>query len=152
MDEEELIFELKNSGDYLKIITIRLFYPDAEIDWDRNFIQTKFEVKCGAFSGQFYGELFTFDFENFKQELQQLYKDLKSQAKFISREPAIDLKISGDGIGHLKAECILQDVTYMTGNRLYFEMDGFDQTFIPDMIRQLDLILKKFPVTLNRKI
>jgi hypothetical protein len=149
-DNDTTYFELKDSGDFIRIDLTKLTYPDAELDWDRNWIQTKVTVKAGAFSGQFDVELMTVDFEKFKQGLKRLYDKLDGNANFDTLEGQVSIKIKGDGIGHLVADCSVMDYAG-TGNQLDFEID-FDQTIIPDLVGQLDNITKTFPISGDLKI
>jgi hypothetical protein len=145
MAENEMIyFELKDSGDFIRIGLLKLNYPNAELDFDRNWIKSYVEVKAGGFSGQFECDLMTTDFERFKQSLSKLYNNLDGTASFTSYEGQVEIKIEGDGIGHFVADCSVMDNVGI-GNQLDFEIN-FDQTIIPEMVRQLDCITKKFPV------
>lgn len=58
-------------------------------------------------------------------------------------ENQVDIKIKGDGIGHLNAECEVMDFAGM-GNKLIFEIN-FDQTHIPKLLNELGKIISKFP-------
>lgn len=143
-DNETTYFELKDRGDFIRIELNSLNYPTAEHDWDRNWIKSKVIVKAGAFSGQFECDLMTTDFEKFKQDLSQLYEKLDGRASFDTREGQVTIKIKGDGIGHLNADCSLMDKAGI-GNTLEFEIN-FDQTIIPEMVRQLENITRTYPV------
>ena len=68
---------------------------------------------------------------------------LNGIATFHTLESQVEIKIVGDGIGHLKAECEVMDYAG-TGNKLVFEIN-FDQTHIPKILNQLEKITKKFP-------
>jgi len=137
-------FELKDSGDFIRIGLSKLNYPNAELDWDRNWIKSNVEVKAGGFSGQFECDLMTTDFERFKQSLSKLYDKLDGTASFNSYEGQVEIKIEGDGIGHFVADCSVMDNVGI-GNQLDFEIN-FDQTIIPEMLRQLNCITKIFPI------
>ena len=149
-DNESIYFELKDSGDFIRIELINLNYPNAELDWDRNWIKSKVIVRAGGFSGQFQCDLMTTDFERFKQSLSQLYDKLDGTASFDTIEGQIEIKINGDGIGHFEADCSVMDDAGM-GNKLDFEIN-FDQTIIPEMVRQLNNITKTFPISGDLKI
>jgi len=55
----------------------------------------------------------------------------------------VEIKIVGDGIGHLHAECEVMDYAG-TGNKLELEIN-FDQTHIPKIINQLEKITNRSP-------
>ena len=143
-DNNTIYFEIKDSGDFIRIDLLNLTYPNAEDDWDRNWIKSKIKVKAGAFTGVFQAELMTTDFEKFKQEISKLYEKLDGRANFDTLEGQISIKIKGDGIGHFEADCFVMDFAG-TGNKLDFEIN-FDQTMITDIVSQLDNITKVFPV------
>ena len=143
-DNETTYFELKDSGDFIRIDLLNLTYPDAELDWDRNWIKSKVTVKGGVFSGQFETELMTTDFDRFKQQFSQLYDNLDGVAIFDTIEGQVNIKIKGDGIGHFEASCMVMDYAG-TGNKLDFEIN-FDQTLIPNIVGQLNNITKTYPI------
>ncbi|MBO6793049.1 MAG: hypothetical protein JJ895_04005 [Balneolaceae bacterium] len=143
-------FELKDSGDFIRIDLLKLSHPDAELDWDNNWIKSNVTVKAGAFTGQFDAELMTTDFEKFKQELSRLYDKLDGTALFDTLEGQVVIKIKGDGIGHFEADCSVMDFAG-TGNKLEFEIN-FDQTIITKMVNQLEGITNAFPISGDLKI
>jgi hypothetical protein len=149
-DSDTKYFELKDSGDFIRIDLLKLTYPDAKLDWDNNWIKSNVRVKAGAFTGQFDIELMTTDFEKFKQELSRLYDKLDGTALFDTLEGQVVIKIKGDGIGHFEADCSVMDYAG-TGNKLEFELN-FDQTIIPELVRQLDTICKHYPISGDLKI
>lgn len=141
--EETIFFELKESEDFLKIDLIGFAHPDAKLDWDRNWIKSKLTLNAGGFSGRFDCDIMTTDFERFKEQLSELYEKLEGTAIFETREDQVAIRIEGDGIGHFQADCMVMDFPG-TGNKLEFELT-FDQTFIPDLLRQLKAITQTFP-------
>ncbi len=149
MEKNLTYLELAANGDFIKIELDELLYPNSESDWDRNWIGSIVTVKAGGFSGKFNANLMTIDFENFKQNLTQLYDKLDETVIFNSLEDFVEIKISGDGVGHLEARCELMDNSDPR-NILRFNI-YFDQTQIPEWIKQLERITKEFP-TIGRLI
>jgi hypothetical protein len=86
----------------------------------------------------------TTDFELFKRELKATYKNLNGTAKFKTLEGQIEINMRGDRLGHFEIECVAMDEPG-TGNQLEIRM-GFDQTYIPDLLRQLDNIISEYPI------
>jgi hypothetical protein len=80
----------------------------------------------------------------FKRELKKTYDSLNDQAEFKTLEGQIQIKIEGDGLGHFSVDCEVMDDAGV-GNKLNIAM-AFDQTQIPDFVRQLDKIVKQFPI------
>ena len=144
-----MFFELKGSGEFLRIDVIGLAHPDAKDNWDRKWVKSKVSLKAGGFTGQFACDLMTPDFQQFKEQLSELYEKLNGIAIFDTIEGQIKIRLKGDGIGHFMADCIVRD-SPGTGNSLEFELE-FDQTYIPEMINQLENITRTFPTSATQK-
>ena len=144
IDENSKYFEIKGNGNLIKIEVFGKQYPNTDDDWDENWLNCMISVKAGPFSGKFKANLMTTDFEMFKNGITELYNKLDGVATFYTLESQVDIKIMGDGIGHLTAQCEVMD-NVGVGNKLEFEID-FDQTQIPELINQLEKITKEFPV------
>ncbi|WP_111309759.1 WapI family immunity protein [Confluentibacter sediminis] len=138
-------FEINDNVNFIRIDIIGLNFPDAELDWDKNSLNSMISVKVGAFSGKFKADLMTSDFEIFKRELKIVYSELNRGATFEGIESQVTIHIKGDGIGHLNAKCWLMDYAG-TGNELKCEFD-FDQTQLPKLIDQLENITSEYPTT-----
>lgn len=143
MTEENIYFEISENGNFIRIELIKQSNPNAELDWDKNWLKGLVKVKAGVFSGEFKAEFMTVDFVSFKNELEKLYYKLNGIATFHTLESQVEIKIIGDGIGHLNAECEVLDYAG-TGNKLIFEIN-FDQTHIPKILNQLEKITDRFP-------
>ena len=90
----------------------------------------------------------TLNLETFKNELAALYENLSGKAKFSDIEGYLELDINGDGFGHFDVQVLANDEPGIYGNQLKFTM-SFDQTIIKDLVYQLNLITKEFPVIGN---
>jgi len=141
---DDLLFEITDGGDIIKIQPIEQPYKDSVHDWDKNCIRTLLTIKGGAFKGQYQAEMYTFEFEKFKQDLRRAYKDLKSEFTFSCRDHELVLKIKGDGNGHFTVDCTAMDQPTI-GGELRFQL-SFDQTYIPELVNQLNDITKAFPI------
>jgi len=144
-DKQDISFEIFDSGDLVRLEPIELIKYDSDLDWDRNWIKTKVTLKGGKFSGQYVGDFMTVDFEKFKQELSELYDNLSWTANFIDLEGYLNLKIIGDGLGHFEVNVLACDQPGINGSQLTFKM-SFDQTQIKELVYQLDLITKEYPI------
>jgi hypothetical protein len=147
MDQGLTFFELSDSGDFLRITVLNKSHPNAESEWDQNWVNCRIETKSGAFSGLFEGALMTTAFERFKQELRQLYDTLEGTANFHSYDDYATIVATGDGIGHVNAKCTLRD-SHVPLNELTFEL-ALDQTFLPHIINQLNNITRTYPIIGN---
>jgi hypothetical protein len=130
--------------DTIRLEALKLKFPEAVLDWDRNWVLTKVTIKAGVFSGQFSAEFMTTDFELLKRQLILLDKDFNKVAKFSPLEQQLILTIAGDGLGHFAIDCEATPEPN-GGQKLTFSL-LFDQTEIKNYIRQLDRITKQFPI------
>lgn len=144
-ERREIYFEIFDAGDMVRLEPLELIKYDSDLDWDKNWVKTNVTVKGGKFSGQYSGDFMTVDFAKFKQELSLLYNNLKGTAKFNDLEGYLELKITGDGIGHFGVDVKACDHPGIYASELTFTM-GFDQTVIKDLINQLDIITQQFPI------
>lgn len=141
---EEIYFELSDSGDSIRICINGLDNSDTEKDCGIYWLKSEIFVKAGGFSGNFKASLENFDFEDFLKQLKSLYIKLDGSAVFQTIENQVKINIVGDGIGHLSAKCELMDFAG-SGNVLLFKIN-FDQSHLPKIINQLEIITNKYPV------
>ena len=146
-----MIFEIIDNDFKFQIKPEKLLFPNSKLDWDRNWISAKIFIKTGGFIGNYIAEIMTLDFEKFKQELIKLYDNLNGSANFECLEHYLTIKIKGDGLGHFTAYCEAIDKPSDDENKLSFSF-YFDQTQIKDLVNQLDLITKEYPITGDFKI
>ncbi len=142
-NENTTHLEIAESGNFIRIDVSGFKYPNAKLDREKIWLDALITVKMGDFSAKANADLMTSDFKHFKKELARLYKRLDGTASFCSPEQNVEIIMSGDGMGHIKAACTLAahaDVDYRLEVRI-----EVDQTHIPRMIRQLEKIIKKFP-------
>ncbi|MCY4779077.1 hypothetical protein ORI89_05410 [Sphingobacterium sp. UT-1RO-CII-1] len=142
---EDLEFQIKSDGDFVKLNPAGLIYYDSILDWDKNWIRTVITVQGGVFSGKYNADLTTFDFDNLKCDLEKLYDNLGGEMEFDDLEGFLSLKIVGDGTGNFVAEVTCNDAPGIYSSELSFQI-SFDQTYIKDMVRRLDEITKRHPV------
>ncbi|MCT8341224.1 hypothetical protein MG296_14250 [Flavobacteriaceae bacterium TK19130] len=143
-NETYTYFKIQNGSDFLKIEILNQNFPNADLDWDKDSIRCKVSAKFGGFSGEFHADLMTFSFDNFKKELIQLNENLGQSATFKGYEGQVKIFIQGDGIGHLDLFCDLKDNVGI-GNELKGELN-IDQTYLPELIEQLDTITSEYKV------
>ena len=139
-----IYFEITDVNNIIRLEPMSFIYPNAELDWDRNWVKTIVTAKGGVFKGQFVAEFMTIDFETFKRQLKNLYTNFNATAKFEPLEEQLVLKIKGDGSGHFKVECEATPEPHL-GQTLIFSI-SFDQTEIKELTRQLEMITKSFPI------
>ena len=138
-EKESPYFELKRSGDYLRIETFLASYPHSALAWDRNWVDVIVKVKAGLFSGEFEAKFMRKDFIQFKDRLTYLYDKLKGYATFEELQHQVNIKVEGDGLGHFTAACQVKDRCGIGASTLAFDI-AFDQTDIPVLLSQLSEI------------
>lgn len=118
-------------------------FPNSENSWDKNHLDSPSVVHVGGFIGQIPARFHTWDLQKFRDELSQLYEKLEGEALLSTVEGWITSTCKGDGLGHIS---LVGGATDEMGNgdRLNFEFK-MDQTFLPDILSQLDDVLAKFP-------
>ena len=125
-------------------------FPDVSGDYfDANLLDTMVECHVGGFNGIVPAEIRTDEFRSFRDELKQLFALLDGAAELRVLQGQINLKFQGDGLGHINVWGTLTD-RIGVGNVLKFELH-IDQTFLPDLLQQLDAIEIEFPVLDNRE-
>lgn len=87
------------------------------------------EVACGVWSGAFECEFHAGELHQFGEEIQQLYRTLDGTATLIPLEPNLELKLTGDGKGHI-AVAGKAVAEWQTGTHLIFSF-SLDQTQLP---------------------
>jgi hypothetical protein len=145
MESEEVFFEIKAGGDYIRVIPSKLSYKNCDNPWDRNWLTAEVKVKAGAFFGQYEAQFMTVDFREFKKRLEYLYDHLESSAIFEDLEQYLKINIKGDGLGHLEVFCEASDNPGYMARHIMFYL-SIDQTYIPQLISQLKEIDHEFPV------
>ena len=147
MNEDQPNFELRESGNFLRLTLIKQNYPDSDDPWDRKWIESGVEFKVDSFTGKFQGDFMITDFESFRQQLQKLYKDLKGFANFDSPDNFVKIQMKGDGIGHIEAKCAVSDDGGISKN-FEFRLQ-LDQTQVPEIINGLEVFTKRFATLKN---
>lgn len=129
------IFQL--SGESEDRITIDMF-GEA---WDDGWLQTSVEIRSDGFTARLNPYFEISDFQVFLKQLAELYDKLSGTASLVPMEGQLELKLTGDGIGHITAKGkAFARATY--GTMLEFEF-GTDQTFLPDSITTLRSFIAK---------
>lgn len=118
--------------------------------WDANWIVCAVEVHAGGFRGQVGGMIRAEELEDFSKQLERLAENLGGEAHLATMEDWLDLRLTGDGRGHIAASCRLSDESG-SRNTLECRID-FDQTFLPQVRRGVARMLEAFPVLFRDKM
>ena len=143
MEEQDLYFEIKDSGNFVRLKMVTQLYPEAELNWDRDWIDVHVDVKAGAFNGSYKANMRLWEISNFAKQLRVLHEKLAGEARLEGLEGQVNIQIEGDGIGHFVASCILTDRVAASENKLEFELE-FDQTDLAIILNQLHTIENQF--------
>jgi hypothetical protein len=131
-------------AEYLTLTLHGRSLPHAADYWDGNWLACTAEVSAGAFRGSLDGLLRNEDIDRFLDRVAGLYERLTGEALFDTLEGWLDLRLIGDGRGHIEARGQLCDDP-VHGNVLEFRL-FFDQTYLPSLMAELRAAMKAFPV------
>jgi hypothetical protein len=112
--------------------------------YDDNWLRIEIHVQAGGFEGKVNAAILTEDLERFLSQLRPLYKTLTGSAEFGTMENQLDLKLVGDGKGHIELQGEVAEHPAM-GSRLHFTLQ-FDQSQLRASISELEKVTLEFPV------
>lgn len=136
-------------SEHVTIEVIDRGYPTASDYWDGNWLRTMLTIAVGAWRATYPADLRTDEFERFQYQLRTLDADLTGEAVFTSMDGFLDLRLIGDGLGHIRVEGMAQD-SADNPSCLEFALPPIDQTYLPALIDSLTTILEKYPVIGDR--
>lgn len=136
--------------DHLQVWVFARSHPNRDDFWDGNWLDTRVTLSAGRFKGDFRAFLRGEELVRFRAAVGLLYTSLGTAipskvAEFATLEGQLSIRIVGDGLGHFTAACVALDEPGV-GNRLTFTLT-FDQTYLPALLRGLDVVIATFPVT-----
>lgn len=97
-------------------------------------------LRAGGFDGRYQAQFLTQDISQLYGDLKTLYNNLSGSLNFQTLESQLEIEIIGDGFGHFQTRCTILD-EFSRKNSLYFPLAEFDQTYIPQMLRELSEII-----------
>ncbi len=138
------------SAEYLTLTFHGRSLPQASDYWDGNWLACTAEVAAGAFRGSLDRLIRNEDIVRFHSGVVELHRRLTGEALFDTLEGWFDLRLIGDGRGHVEARGRLRD-DMVEGNVLEFRLE-FDQTYLPGLLSQLKAAMEAFPVIGNPNV
>ena len=111
---------------------------------DDNWLTSKILVRVGRFRGEVDAAIITGELVQFLNQLRPLFSSLRGVAEFSTLEGQLNLRLVGDGKGHVELVGEVADQPGI-GNKLSFQLQ-FDQTQLGASIRELEDVTSKFPV------
>lgn len=134
----------KLKHEHLRIEVVSYERPPSGDHFDDNWLVVEISVSAGTFSGRTSASFLTFELVGFSEQLHTLYETLSGEAEFSTLEGQLQLKLNGDGRGHLALSGELAE-TSGQGSRLFFNR-AIDQTQLHASLRELDAVIRAFPV------
>jgi hypothetical protein len=133
------------ANNFLSIALLGRQFPNSDDYWDGNWLTSVVVVRTGAFTGKATGYLRTDEVVWLNEQLKLLSQTLTGSAAFQTTEEWIVFKIDSVGkLGHLRLSGILLEPIYRD-SQLRFSI-GFDQTYLPPLLKQLHHVTTRFPV------
>ena len=136
-----------DASEYLIVEITGRTNPSALDYWDGNWVNANIEIYAGGFRGRYSAYLRTKELKDFRDAVTSLYSFKSKEASLETLEGQLSINITGDSLGHFAAKCEAMDQAGI-GNRLIFTLT-FDQTDIPAMLKELDVVIKEYPIIGN---
>lgn len=118
--------------------------PSAKDPDDANWLRCDLTIKAGPFTGAFKCALTTYDLFAFAERLKSSLAVLSGTASFQNTEQDIAFEIDFDRRGTARIQGTAQPHRSLEGS-LGFRFDT-DQTYLAQSLRQLEAVLRSFPV------
>ena len=126
-------------------IAINGYERDANGDFhDSNWVYSIITFSLGEIRGCVHATMLTYEFVEFKKNVQDLYRSLVGQAKFETMEGQLEITLTGNGRGGIAVNGIITEKPGH-GIKVIFEL-AIDQTYLPDIISGLSEINSKYSV------
>jgi hypothetical protein len=112
--------------------------------FDDNWLTVQVRVSVGRFRSTVDAAFLTGEFVAFLTQLRPLYESLSGTAEFATLEEQLQLRLTGDGKGHIELVGEVADQPGI-GNRLHFTLQ-FDQSQLGVSIHELERVIAEFPI------
>jgi hypothetical protein len=118
--------------------------PDASDYYDGNWLLARATMQVGQSSVTTEGAiLMTADFEQFRNQLEDMHETLTGEASLSGYEPNLNVTLRVDRLGHIIGKVEITPDQMSEFHR--FDV-GFDQTYLSALMTSCDAILQRFPV------
>ncbi|RYX81674.1 hypothetical protein EON83_23040 [bacterium] len=131
-----LSFNIKtgSKGDYLTIHVLDT-PKSAGARYD-DWVDVGVEIKAGGFIARYKAQFFVNEILILQADLERLYNNLSGSLKFQTLEGQLEFEITGNGRGNFETQGEAWDKSGGQ-SRLCFSFETFDQTYIPQMLKEL---------------
>ncbi|MBD1877338.1 hypothetical protein [Coleofasciculus sp. FACHB-T130] len=120
---------------------------DTDDYWDRTWINSEIEIILPGYHANFFGDIRTEEIFSFLEQLKEMSQTLSGVAELNTMEGLMNLKAEMNNLGHIQWN---GKTTYPigNGNTLTFNFSN-DQSFLANLITELQMIKKHFPIIGN---
>jgi len=138
---------LGEENEKVEIEVIGRTHPESTDYWDGNWIDAKLKVEIPGYLVEFVANLRTDELRGFLDELKIMYKTLKGKVELDNMDEYIHFECEINNLGHIRW---IGKTCYPPGYgaELTFEFQS-NQSYLEQIIRELDAILAVFPVIGN---
>jgi len=139
--------QIRGDGNVIQIDVFGYERPDANDEYDANWLRAKCSVTVAEFSAILSLALVTRDFARFADELEQAVQLLKGTAAFSTVEAGLGIEIKFTTAGHAEVFGSARSQTSFVPDQsvLSFSFET-DQTYLAQSVRELKAIVSRFPV------
>jgi len=139
--------QIRGDGNIIQIEVFGYERPDANDEYDANWLRARCSVSVAEFSAVLSLALATHDFARFADELEQAVQLIKGTATFSTVEAGLAIEIKFTTAGHAEvfgsARSQTSNVPDVSVLSFSFETD---QSFLARTVRELKTIVSRFPV------
>lgn len=119
-------------------------FPDLDDYWDGNWLVCTATVETIGARVISHGSLLRNDeLQRFRDEICKLHSGLSGKAELVPLEPNLKVILMPFGTGQISIEVEISPDHLFEFHRFEF---GFDQTYLPEIVRLIDSVLGSFPI------
>ncbi|MFF5111523.1 hypothetical protein [Streptosporangium sp. NPDC000509] len=145
MEHAEIVIGRGRNFDHVLIRVLGRMHPGCTDFWDGNWLISPIHAQVGGFAAELDAALRTEELRDFRVALERVYTEVGGSATLSSLEHWIELTVECHPTGSLSIAGTVTDHPGMR-NTLHFEIEGLDQTDIPELVSALVALEKRFPV------
>jgi hypothetical protein len=133
------------NNEHVRIAVLGREFPDARDYDDGNWLITPIDLRVGRFRGHLPADLRAEELRQFREGLESVYERLEGESVLASLDGWIDLTVRCEANGALTITGVADDRPGI-GNKLRFQLEGLDQSYLPTIIGSLREAERAYPV------
>ncbi|MFG1941618.1 hypothetical protein [Nonomuraea sp. NPDC048826] len=145
MDHVEIVVGRGKDSDHVLVRVLGRMHPGCTDFWDGNWLVSPIHVQVGGFVAELDAALRTEELRDFRVALERVHAEVGGSAALSSLEHWIELTVACRSTGSLSIAGTVSDHPGRR-NTLRFEIEGLDQTDIPELVGALVAAEERFPV------